>query len=262
MLPDNLSRFDALVDIIARLRATDGCPWDRKQTHASLRENLLEECYEVLEALDDGDSPRLCDELGDLLMQIVLHVQIATEAGEFELGEVVSGINTKLIRRHPHIFGNGKVKDAEEVALNWEALKREEREPGTSILGSVPRRMPALGSSQTIQRRVAQVGFDWEDVGGIIEKLAEEVAELKQAESQELRAREFGDVLFTLVNFARRQGIDAEAALREANQRFSRRFNYMEEVCHRRGVNFANLSFDEQNALWEEAKSGVKDDPL
>jgi len=260
-LPDNLSQFDALVDIIARLRATDGCPWDRKQTHASLRENLLEECYEVLEALDDGDPSRLCDELGDLLMQIVFHVQIATEAGEFKLGEVVGGINTKLVRRHPHIFGDGKVKDAEEVAVNWEALKREEREPGASILGSVPRQMPALGGSQTIQRRVAQVGFDWEEIEGIIEKITEEVAELKQAESQELRAREFGDLMFALVNFARRQGIDAEAALREANQRFSRRFSYMEEVCHRRGVNFADLSFDEQNVLWDEAKRNIRDAP-
>ena len=127
-LPEDLSQFTALVDIIARLRAPDGCPWDRKQTHASLRENLLEECYEVLEALDEGDSGKLRDELGDLLMQIVLHAQIATEAGEFELGEVIKGINAKLIHRHPHIFGSKKVKDAEEVALNWEVLKGEERE--------------------------------------------------------------------------------------------------------------------------------------
>ena len=257
-LPENLSQFDALVNIIARLRAPDGCPWDRKQTHASLRENLLEECYEVLEALDGGDSVKLCDELGDLLMQVVLHTQIAREEGEFELGDIVRGINTKLIHRHPHIFGTKKVKDAEEVALNWEALKQEEREPGTSILDSVPRQMPALGNSQAIQRRVAQVGFDWEDVDGIIDKLAEEVSEIKEAESQELRAQEFGDLLFTLVNIARRLGIDSEASLREANQRFSRRFNYMEEVCRQRGLNFAELSFDEQNALWEEAKKELE----
>ena len=258
-LPENLSEFDTLLDIIARLRSPDGCPWDRKQTHASLRENLLEECYEVLEALDGGDSGKLCDELGDLLMQIVLHTQIAHEEGEFELGDVVKSINDKLIHRHPHIFGSKMVKDAEEVALNWEALKQEEREPGTSILDSVPGQMPALGSSHAIQRRVAQVGFDWEDVDGIIDKLTEEVGELKQAESQELKAREFGDLLFTLVNIARRLGIDSEASLREANQRFSRRFNYMEEVCRQRGLNFAELSFAEQNALWEEAKRKVKD---
>jgi len=253
-LPENLEQFITLVDIIARLRAPDGCPWDKKQTHASLRENLLEECYEVLEALDEGDSSKLCDELGDLLMQVVLHTQIAAEAGEFELRDVVSSINTKLIHRHPHIFGSQKAKDAEEVALNWEVLKQEERGADTSILESVPKQMPALGYSQEIQRRVAQMGFDWEDIDGIIEKLAEEISELKQADSQERRAQEFGDLLFTLANIARRLGVDSEAALREANKRFYHRFSYMEEVCHQRGLSLGELPFDEQNALWEEAK--------
>ncbi len=258
-LPQDVSQFATLIDIIARLRAPDGCPWDRKQTHASLRENLLGECYEVLEALDEADSGKLCDELGDLLMQIVLHAQIATEAGEFELGDVLAGINTKLIRRHPHIFGSTKVKDVEEVRHNWEALKQEEREAGTSILASVPQQMPALGYSQEIQRRVVQVGFDWEDIDGVIDKLVEEVSELKQTESQEQRAQEFGDLLFTLVNIARRLEVDSEAALREANRKFYRRFSYMEEVCHKRGLNLSLLSFDEQNALWEEAKKRVED---
>jgi len=257
-LPEDLSQFATLVDIIARLRAPDGCPWDKQQTHASLRENLLEECYEVLETLDEGNSGTLCDELGDLLMQIVLHAQIATEAGEFELGDVVSSITTKLIHRHPHIFGSKKVKDAEEVVLNWEALKQEER-GGTSILAGVPKQMPALGYSQEIQRRVAGVGFDWEDIDGVIEKLAEEISELKRAESQERKAQEFGDLLFTLANIARRLGIDLETALREANQRFYCRFSYMEEVCRQRGLNFGELSFDEQNALWEGAKRKVQE---
>jgi len=257
-LPENLSQFATLVDIIARLRAPDGCPWDRKQTHASLRENLLEECYEVLEALDEGNSGKLCDELGDLLMQVVLHTQIATEAEEFELGDVISSINAKLIHRHPHIFGSRKVKDAEEVALNWEVLKQEERPSDTSILASVPKQMPALGYSQEIQRRVAQAGFDWEDIDGVIDKLAEEVGEFKRADSQKEKALEFGDLLFTLVNIARRLGIDLEAALRQANQRFYRRFTYMEEVCRKRGINLAELSFDEQNKLWEEAKKKVE----
>ena len=255
-LPENLNQFATLVNIIAKLRAPDGCPWDRKQTHSSLRENLLEECYEVLEALDEKDSGRLCEELGDLLMQIVLHAQIAAEAGEFELGDVVNSINTKLIHRHPHIFGSMKVKDAKKVALNWEVLKQEEREADTSILTSVPKQMPALGYSQAVQRRVAQVGFDWEDVDGVIDKLAEEVSEFKRAESLEKRAREFGDLLFTLANIGRRLGVDLEAALREANQRFYCRFTYMEEVCRQRGLNLGELSFDEQNALWEEAKRG------
>jgi len=255
--PEDLSRFTALVDIIARLRAPGGCPWDKKQTHASLRENLLEECYEVLEALDEADAIKLCAELGDLLMQIVLHVQIAAEAGEFKLADVIRSINSKLIHRHPHIFGSLKVKSAEEVALNWEALKQEEREAGTSILDGVPKQLPALGYSQSIQRRVAGVGFDWEDVDGVIDKLVEEVSELKQASSQAQRINEFGDLLFTLANIARRLDIDLEAALREANQRFYRRFTYMEDLCRQRGLNFGGLSFDEQNALWEEAKKGV-----
>ncbi len=252
-LPGDLKQFATLVNIIAKLRAPDGCPWDRKQTHTSLRGNLLEECYETLEALDEGDSEKLCAELGDLLMQIVLHAQLATEAGEFELGDILSGINAKLIHRHPHIFGSGKVKNAEEVALKWEALKQEERE-GTSILASVPKQMPALGYSQEVQHRVAQVGFDWEDIDGVVDKLAEEVGELKRAESQEQRAEEFGDLLFTLANITRRLGVDLEAALREANRRFYRRFTYMEELCRQRGLNLAGLSFDEQNALWDEAK--------
>jgi len=256
--PEKLDQFATLVEIIARLRAPDGCPWDRKQTHASLRENLLEECYEVLEALDEGEPEKLCDELGDLLMQIVLHAQIAAEAGEFELGDVISSINAKLIHRHPHIFGLKKVKDADEVAHNWELLKGEERESGVSILESVPRQMPALGYSQEVQRRVAQLGFDWEDVDGVIDKLVEEVREFKKAKSAEQKAEEFGDLLFTLVNVARRQGIDTEAALREANKRFYKRFAYMEEVCRQRGVTFGELSFAEQNKLWEEAKRKVK----
>jgi len=257
-LPNDLSRFSALVDIIARLRAPDGCPWDRKQTHASLRENLLAECYEVLEALDEGDSTKLCDELGDLLMQIVLHAQIAGEAGEFGLGEVVASINTKLIHRHPHVFGSKKVRDAEEVALNWEVLKGEEREPGASILESVPRQMPALGYSQEVQRRAAHLGFDWEDDGGVIDKLAEEVGEFQQADTEEQKAEEFGDLLFTLANIARRMGTDLEAALREANRKFYKRFTYMEAVCRQRGLNLGELSFDQQNKLWEEAKKRVE----
>ncbi len=252
--PENLSQFKALVDIIATLRAPDGCPWDRKQTHASLRGSLLSECYEVLEALDEGNAEKLRDELGDLLLQIVLQSQIAAEAGEFDIGEVIEGINQKLIHRHPHVFGAKKVKDAEEVMHNWEELKNEEREPGASIMQSVPGEMPALGYSQEVQRRAAHVGFDWEDIEGIIEKLAEEVGEFQRAETKEEKASEFGDLLFTLADIALRMGIDAEAALREANKRFFKRFSYMEELCRQRGLNFAELSFDEQNKLWAEAK--------
>ena len=249
--------LESIVRVMDLLRDPGGCPWDRKQTHASLRENLLEECYEVLAALDEKDAENLCGELGDLLMQIVLHARIAAESGEFQMEDVIRGINTKLTHRHPHVFASAEVKDAEEVALNWEALKREEREAGASLLASVPGQMPALGYSQAIQRRVAQVGFDWENIEGVIDKLAEEVGEFKRADSREEKAREFGDMVFTLANIARRMEVDLEAALREANRRFYRRFTCMEEKCRRRGLDFAGLSFEEKNALWEEAKRGV-----
>ncbi|MFC2045525.1 nucleoside triphosphate pyrophosphohydrolase [Chloroflexota bacterium] len=252
------TQFNTLVDIIARLRAPDGCPWDRQQTHASLRVSMLEECYEVLAALDSGGSAELCDELGDLIMQVIFHAQIAAEAGEFELADVLRNINIKLVNRHPHIFASTSVQDAEEVAHNWEAIKKGERGQDASMLDSVPAHMPALAYSQSIQRRVAEAGFDWKDIDGVIEKLVEEVGEFKQAVDDERRAQEYGDLLFTLVNFARRLGIDSEAALREANQRFFRRFSYMETICRQRGLNFNDLSFEEQNNLWQEAKRGAE----
>ena len=256
-LAQDPSQFSTLVEIIARLRGPDGCPWDRRQTHASLRECLLEECYEVLEALDEADAERLSVELGDLLMQVVLHAQIASEAGEFELGDVIRSINNKLIHRHPHVFGSVEVKDADEVLVNWEALKKKERQKDASMLDSVPKNMPALSYSQEIQERVARVGFDWKDDDGVIDKLAEEVREFRQAESKEQKEKEFGDLLFTLANIARRQKIDLEAALRQANRRFYKRFAFMEELCRKRGLNFAELSFEEQNKLWEEAKKEI-----
>jgi tetrapyrrole methylase family protein/MazG family protein len=188
----------------------------------------------------------------------MLHAQIAAEAGQFNIDDVVRGISSKLIHRHPHVFGGKKVQDAGEVELNWQALKQEEREEGESLLAGLPEQMPALAYSQSIQRRVAGVGFDWEKVDQIIDKLAEEVAEIKQAPDQQERAKEFGDLLFTLANVARRLDIDLEMSLRSANQRFCRRFACMEEICHERGLNLASLSLEEQNVLWEEAKRKVK----
>jgi tetrapyrrole methylase family protein/MazG family protein len=256
---DDLGQFSTLVNIIARLRAPDGCPWDRKQTHRSLREYILEECYEVLAALDEEDNHKLCGELGDLMLQIILQAQIAREAGEFDLSDVLTNINTKLIRRHPHIFGNTIAKNAEEVARNWEQIKREERGDDTSILASVSKSMPALAYSQEMQRRVAGVGFDWKDEDGVIDKLAEEIREFRETQTQEQRIEEFGDMLFTLANIARRMNIDLEATLREANSKFYRRFTIMEDLCRQRSLQFTGLSLDEQNALWEEAKRIAKD---
>jgi tetrapyrrole methylase family protein/MazG family protein len=249
---ENPCSFDTLVQIIARLRSPGGCPWDREQTHLSIKGNLLEEAYEVLEAIDEEDMGKLCEELGDLLMQIVLHAQMASEVGDFEIGDVIGGINDKLIRRHPHVFGDAEAKDAQQVIANWESLKREEGKG--SLLAGIPKGMPALAYSEAIQRRVARVGFDWKDVEGIIDKLAEEVTEIKKATDHQQRVREFGDLLFTLANIARRLDIDLEAALRGANERFYRRFSYMEQACQKRGIQLSSLSLEEQDALWEEAK--------
>ncbi len=255
---NNLDKFETLVAIIARLHGPGGCPWDREQTHESLREALLEECYEVLEALDERSSQSLAEELGDLLMQIVTHAQIAADSGEFQLADVIRKINRKLLYRHPHVFGSAKVKDAAEALVSWETLKKKEKGGNASLLANVPKKLPALSYSQEIQGRAARTGFDWEKIEGIIDKLAEEVGELKGADNQQEKEHEFGDLLFTLVNIARWLKIDSESALREANRRFYRRFSHMEEVCRQRGVSLADLSFDEQNELWEEAKKAVE----
>ncbi len=254
--PDNLHKFDTFVEIIARLRAPDGCPWDKEQTHQSLRENLLSEAYEVLEALDEADAAKLREELGDLLLQIVLHAQIAKDDGEFEIDDVIRGISEKIVRRHPHIFGNKKVRDSREVMHNWEVLKKEEREAGKSMLDGVPRQMPALAYAYEISRRAVRVGFEWENIDGVIDKLIEEIKEIKEATGNEEKAQEFGDLLFTLVNFARWQGIDAEAALREANGKFYRRFSMVEALCRQRGKELQKLTLKEWDDFWEEAKRG------
>ncbi|MFC1945962.1 nucleoside triphosphate pyrophosphohydrolase [Chloroflexota bacterium] len=254
MTEQDMSRFETLAGIIARLRAPEGCPWDRQQTHRSLREFLLAECYEVLETLDSGESGKLAEELGDLLLQIMLHAQIATEAGDFTMGDVIRNICEKLVYRHPHVFGGAGAASVTEVTHNWEALKQAAREDGESMLSGVPHRMPALGYSLEVQKRAARVGFDWECADDILEKLTEEIAEWRRAEDTARREQEFGDILFTLVNIGRREGIDTEAALREANRRFYGRFTHMEDACRERGVKLADLSPDEMDALWEEAK--------
>jgi tetrapyrrole methylase family protein/MazG family protein len=253
----DLGTFATLVDIIAKLRGPGGCPWDRAQTHASIKGNLLEEAYEVLEAIDEKDGSKVCEELGDLLMQVVLHAQMASEEETFDISDIIRRINTKLIHRHPHVFGDAEAKDTKQVIANWETLKREEGKGGGSILAGLPRGMPSLAYSQAVQRRAARVGFDWEDAEEIIEKLAEEVAELERAADHGQRVQEFGDLLFTLANIARRLDIDLEAALRGANERFRRRFSYMEEACKRQKIELSSLSLQEQDALWEEAKQHV-----
>jgi tetrapyrrole methylase family protein/MazG family protein len=256
-IPKNLRLFSTLNRIMARLRAPRGCPWDKEQTHVSLKSSLLEETYEVLDAIDRQKPEKLCEELGDLLMQIVFHAQIAEEHGEFDINDVVEGINTKLIRRHPHIFGDARVSNAEQVAVNWQAIKQEERHEQKSVLESLPKALPALAYGQSIQSRAASMGFDWEKVDDILDKLKEEVAELKAAATKEEVNAEFGDVLFTLVNLARRLKVDSEASLRMTNEKFVKRFSYMEDICRKQGIELKSLSLKEQDALWDEAKKIV-----
>ncbi len=220
----------------------------------------MEEAYEVLQSLEEGNSEKLCEELGDLLLQIGLHAQIASEAGEFDISDVLRRINEKLIRRHPHVFGSLKVSNAEEVALNWEELKQREGRRERSILSDLPRNIPALACSQLIQQRAARVGFDWKEIDGVLDKVGEELKELKQAKDHQQRVREFGDLLFALANVARWLGIDLEGALRMANERFRKRFSYMEEICRRRGISLQSLSLEELDALWEEAKRSLENE--
>ena len=250
--------FEGLLDLVARLRAPDGCPWDREQTSESLKGGFLEECYEVLEAIDQGEPHRLLEELGDVLLHVALQVQMAREAGLFSQEDVFETQTSKLIRRHPHVFGDASAEDAEEVEAQWEDIKNRERSGDSrSLLDGVPRSMPALAYAQTIQKRAARVGFDWQDTDGVLEKVREELDELAGAEDPSGREAELGDVLFSLVNVGRWLGVDAEGALRRADAHFYRRFGHMEELSRERGVSFADLSPQEKEDLWQEAKRAI-----
>ncbi len=251
---------------MAQLRAPDGgCPWDLKQTHESLRPHLIEESAEVLQAIESGDKANLCEELGDLLLQVVFHAQLAQENGDFTIEDVALAINEKLVRRHPHIFGDAQTKvsadDAEAVKANWDAIKAQEKaERGEtpSILGDVPAQLPALASALKISKRAAKVGFEWPDEAGVLDKLREEVAEVEDAlahESRERVAEELGDLLFTIVNLARWRGIDPEMALRDNNRKFRGRFEQMETAALERGWSLESLSEAQWNELWNLAKS-------
>lgn len=251
---DITSSFEALQDTVAHLRAPDGCPWDREQTHESLRSSLLEETYETLAAIDSGDIIGLQEELGDLLLQVVLHTQIATEDEDFRMGQVIAGIDAKLKHRHPHVWGDRPVTGTSEVLQRWEQLKREEKGYDRSVLDGVPLTLPALQQAYSFGQRAARVGFDWSDSSGVIEKIGEEIAELQAAVTDEDRSAELGDVLFAVVNWARWLGIDPEVALRQANTRFARRFRTMETVARELGVELSSLDMQRLESLWQEAK--------
>ena len=264
-------RFDELVQLIARLRSEDGCPWDRAQTHESLKTNLLEESYEVLEVIDEGDPERLREELGDLLLQILFHAQIAAEAGKFSMDDVIQRLREKLVSRHPHVFGGAKDKsgprNADEVAARWEAIKQEEREQhgqGESLLDGVPKIFPALLRAFQLQNRAARVGFDWSSTEKVMEKVEEELRELHEArtaisrqtdaERQTRIEAEFGDLLFALVNLSRFLKVSAEEALQKASSRFTERFRYIEEQAARSGRKLQEVPLQEMDGWWDKAK--------
>ncbi len=253
---DVAQQFAKLVEIMARLRSPEGCPWDREQTHQSLRPYLLEETYEVLEALDQQQNGELCQELGDLLLQVVFHAQIAGEASSFTLSEVIAGITEKLIRRHPHVFGEMKVNSAVEQRTLWEKLKKAEGK--NSVTDGVPAALPALQRAQRLQERASAAGFEWENLSQVIKKFNSELVELRQArrdgDTKQLED-EFGDVLFSLVAVGRWLDLNAEDALRQACNKFSRRFRLVENKLADAGEHFDSVPLEKLETLWEMAKA-------
>ncbi len=258
--------------ISARLRQPDGCPWDREQTHTSLRKHLLEEAYEVYDALEAGASQALAGALGDLWLQIVLHAQLAAETGIFDLADVQAAIASKIVRRHPHVFGDAEARTASDVNRQWERIKADERAAEAdaerqasgaetavkSALDGISPSMPALAASQEMQERAANLGYDWPSIDGVLDKVAEEAEELRQAANDAERAEEFGDLLFVLVNVGRRRGIEAEAAVRAANAKFKRRFASVERGAAAQGVALRDLDFAALDMLWDAAKAEEK----
>jgi len=261
--------------ISARLRQPDGCPWDREQTHASLRKHLLEETYEVYDALEAGATPALAEELGDLLLQIILHAQLAAEAGVFDLTDVQAALATKIVRRHPHVFGDAQAETASDVNREWERIKATERATAAadaatdapegaqtaepkSALDGISASLPALAASQEMQERAANLGYDWPSIDGILDKVVEETQELREATTDVHWAEEFGDLLFVLVNVARRQGVEAEAAMRAANAKFRRRFASVERQATAQGVALRDLDFAALDTLWDNAKAAER----
>lgn len=251
--------LDPVVDVMARLRSPNGCPWDAEQTHATLRRYIIEEVYEVVEAIDEKDPAHLCEELGDLLLQIVFHARMAEENGDFSMQDVVDTVTEKLIRRHPHVFGDISVRDAAEVIVNWDAIKRlEKKVKPQSVLDGVPSGLPALLRANKLQIKAAKVGFDWDDIAPVWAKVAEELDELREAAEIGDKAKiedELGDVIFATVNLGRFLGVEAEVALNGTNNKFIRRFQQMEEAVRAKGLKWKDLDLTAMDELWEAVKA-------
>jgi MazG family protein len=267
-LSDAREEMQSLVEAIWRLRQPDGCPWDRKQTHESIGKNMIEEAYEALDCIEAGDEAHLREELGDVLMQVVLHAQIAADAGAFTMADVARDINDKLIRRHPHVFGGRSADSADEVLAIWDSVKLAEKgakdadaaeagERPEGLLEGVPRSLPALMEAQKVSRKAASAGFEWETVADVWDKVAEERAEFEaEAPGTAERELEFGDLLFALVNVARKEGIDAESALRASTAKFRERWAAMENAAYEGGVALESLTIEQLNSLWDKVKRG------
>ena len=249
--------LENLIEVIAKLRAPDGCPWDREQTHKTLKPNMLEEAYEAVDAMESGDMKHLKEELGDVLLQVVLHAQIASEEGAFNIEDVARGIKEKLIHRHPHVFGDVKVSSTTEVLDNWDKLKQEEKQHRKSAMDGISKSQSALMSAQKISKKAVKQGFEWPDEKSLYECIYSEFEEFKEAEKEQNKEHmedEFGDILFAVVNLARWNKIDAEQALLKANKKFTARFRKMEELAKKP---LKEYSFEEYDALWKEAKAAL-----
>jgi tetrapyrrole methylase family protein / MazG family protein len=250
--------FEKLVHIMAVLRAPDGCPWDREQTHMSLRRNLVEEAYEAVAAIESGDDAEICDELGDVLLQVVFHAQIASEEGRFDIDDVADAIVTKLERRHPHIFADAIAETPADVMARWDQIKRTEKQ-GRGLLDGIAPTLPGLTYAEKISRRAVSVGFEWETVEDVWAKVHEEIDELKATEADTPQAEdELGDVLFSMVNVGRKMGIDPEQALRSTCAKFIRRFGAMERMAAADGRDLAEMGIEDMEALWRRAKEGER----
>ena len=250
--------FESFAEIVAHLRAPDGCPWDMEQTHESLRKHLLEESYEAISAIDSGDFTSMREEFGDLLLQVVLQAQIANDENQFNVNQVVQGIYSKIVRRHPHVFGDVKLDGVDGVLANWEKLKEKERKDSgqheKGLLDGVPLSLPALSQAQEYQDRAARVGFEWPEIDGVLDKVKEEIEEIKTAETDFELASEIGDLFFSIVNLARWKKVDAESALRGTNMKFKKRFAYVEQGAKKQQRNLSDLSLEEMDSLWNLAK--------